>query len=116
MAMSKDRVEFILDPTTLKFRATYSRKESCPTTVKDFSTIYELLETTLGIPCGNGSQIIKRGIRVKIVCRPSQFARFLIKRNELGFVNGFIELEAVLVPENKDSLPVVDVSSRPSGC
>lgn len=35
-----------------------------------------------------------------IVCRPSQFARFLIFRNEAGIKNGFMDLQATLyVPE-----------------
>lgn len=39
-----------------------------------------------------------------IVCRPSQFARFLIFRNAAGIKNGFIDLQATLyVPEPKQS-------------
>lgn len=35
-----------------------------------------------------------------IVCRPSQFARFMIYRNEAGIKNGFMDLKADLfVPE-----------------
>ena len=48
----------------------------------------------------------------KIVCRPSQFARFLIYRNDLGGKNGFKCLEPVLVPAEQSS--VVDVSHNPA--
>lgn len=48
---------------------------------------------------------------ITIVCRPSQFARFLIKRNEVGFANGFKELHAELfIPEECPDF--LDVSKR----
>jgi len=46
-----------------------------------------------------------------IICRPSQFARFLIFRNEAGGDNTFKELEPELF--TPDSIPrVLDVSMR----
>lgn len=48
-----------------------------------------------------------------IVCRPSQFARFLILRNDRGLPNSFKELKPILF----EQLPVasqIDVSKRPN--
>jgi hypothetical protein len=39
---------------------------------------------------------------VRVECRPSQFARFLIYRDEEGAKNGFKDLHADIVPEEKD--------------
>jgi hypothetical protein len=50
---------------------------------------------------------------VTIICRPSQFARFLIFRNELGGRNSFKELNPVLfTPEVNPS--TFDVSRNPA--
>jgi len=46
---------------------------------------------------------------VTIICRPSQFAQFLIWRNENGAKNGFQELNAKLLPMQSES-KVFDVS------
>lgn len=48
-----------------------------------------------------------------IICRPSQFARFLIYRNELGGKNTFQALEAKLLPV-KEEPTVIDVSKEPA--
>jgi hypothetical protein len=54
---------------------------------------------------------------VMIECRPSQFARFLIKRNELGLNNGFKELfPRLYVPEAQEHTPFIDVSKRTHKC
>lgn len=47
-----------------------------------------------------------------IVCRPSQFARFIIMRNEAGITNWVKNLNAELfIPEPEST--IIDVSSRP---
>lgn len=46
---------------------------------------------------------------ITIICRPSQFARFLIRRHELGGKNVFSCLEPRLVPA-VDCAPQLDVS------
>lgn len=52
--------------------------------------------------------------RLEIICRPSQFARFLIYRNVMGGVNDFKNLDARLVtPEPPPEQPV-DVSKNPA--
>jgi hypothetical protein len=48
---------------------------------------------------------------VTIVCRPSQFARFLIYRNEAGGRNLFKELNPKLVEANPET--ILDLSTRP---
>jgi hypothetical protein len=45
-----------------------------------------------------------------VICRPSQFARFLIYRNEDGGRNGFKELNATLVPAT--DIEILDVSKN----
>jgi len=51
---------------------------------------------------------------VIIICRPSQFARFVIRRHEMGIQNMFAELEAELfTPEDKPTPTVFDVSNNP---
>lgn len=48
---------------------------------------------------------------VEIICRPSQFARFIIKRNELGLNNGLKELSPELYVPCQSAGPY-DVSKR----
>lgn len=53
------------------------------------------------------------GDTVIIVCRPSQFARFMIYRNDFGGKNSFKELNPVLfTPEAQK--PELDVSGNPA--
>lgn len=51
---------------------------------------------------------------VEVICRPSQFARFLINRSKFVRVNRFQELNAVLfVPEPVDEvIPVYKLDER----
>lgn len=53
-----------------------------------------------------------------VICRPSQFARFLIYRDQAGGRNGFKELNAVLFHPHQETVKVVDVSTNPhsTGC
>lgn len=52
---------------------------------------------------------------ITIVCRPSQFARFLILRNDRDMPNGFKELNPVLfVPEEEKRKQPIDASGRPN--
>ncbi|UCR81396.1 hypothetical protein [Brevundimonas phage AA] len=52
--------------------------------------------------------------RLEIICRPSQFARFLIHRNLMGGVNDFKNLEARLVTPAPPPTQPVDVSGNPA--
>jgi hypothetical protein len=47
---------------------------------------------------------------VEIICRPSQFARFMIKRNDAGGSNGFRELKPELFQPEPACDEPVDVS------
>lgn len=81
MAMSKDRVRFFIRENY------YGNKLQ-----KIFQQAFDLdYEETAGLMrrwrCG-----------FWIVCRPSQFARFMIFRNEVGLQNGFKDLKPKLVP------------------
>lgn len=103
VAMSKDRVKFKL----LAYM------------FGDFSLVGELLNRSFGVEYEQIRDMRDEAARhgyVEIICRPSQFARFLIYRESFGFQNMFKELEAKLfIPEQ----PVVkrepvDLSGNPS--
>ncbi|ADD21643.1 hypothetical protein [Caulobacter phage Cd1] len=99
MTMSKDRVHFFLP-------GQHANDGDSRTVAVDRAAV-----EAFGLPLSHAKAIRKR--RVEIVCRPSQFARFLIFRNVYGGVNDFKGLEAKLVtppapPEQ------VDVSRNPA--
>ena len=94
--MSKDRVRFVIPHCEL-----------------DKRKLQEVAEETLSISQSDILAAKSRYEGLTIICRPSQFARFLIARNEAGLPNGFKCLEPVLfvpVPENNP----IDVSKRPN--
>ena len=93
--MSKDRVHFNMPNET--WEGTHATR-----TAALFA---------LGMTSNEVTLAMREGAR--IVCRPSQFARFLIKRNEAGGRNGFKMLNAELVTPPEE-LCVVDVSKRPA--
>lgn len=96
MAMSRDRVEFTLYPDT-----------DTPT-LRAFKAAFGMdIPAARPLDWGTGS--------VTIICRPSQFARFLIYRNDYGGVNGFKCLNPKLVPA-RPVLPVYDVSAHSAEC
>jgi len=93
-AMSKDRVRFT-------FTDADSNKSACiQAAVKAFgmrmSQAYEAFNTA-----------------ATIICRPSQFARFLIYRSQNVTCNRFQQFEAELVTPKLDT--IVDVSTNPAG-
>ena len=56
---------------------------------------------------------------VEITCRPSQFARFLILRNDRGLLNGFKELNPKLFTPRENQSRVddtlkIDVATNPN--
>lgn len=93
MSMSRDRVHFELD--TLN-----SNHATRTAFMQAFGTQF---------PASSRSGV---GV-LTIICRPSQFARFLIYRNEHGGQNLFKELNAKLVPAAADP-PLLDVSGNPA--
>ncbi len=78
-------------------------------------TVQEMLKSTLGLRLdelpGAGDNYCR-----EVICRPSQFARFMIGRNDIGMRNGFKELDAVLFTPNNNGMsrPPADVSRRHS--
>lgn len=93
---SKDRVHF-------KLKAHFN---------SDRHKIATLLERAFGIYDAKVAYALIEN-EGTIICRPSQFARFLIWRDEAGMRNGFKELEAKLVPAVQP-LQVIDVSDNPA--
>jgi len=83
----------------------------------DSHTFRQLLNECFGISGHeiNGRQgtVDRYGQRgLAIICRPSQFARFLIKRHEAGLPNRFMDLKPMLFEVNPAKDPI-DVSDRP---
>lgn len=81
-------------------------------------TTHALLHDAFGI-YGPAFQDAKRQAKryghVEIICRPSQFARFIILREKHGFQNMFKELEADLfVPAEVIKQEPIDTSSNPA--
>jgi hypothetical protein len=102
MAMSKDRVKF-------RLRAYYF----------DFEKSRQLLKDSLGITWDQWNDLREAARNspnqeIEIICRPSQFARFLIMREAAGFQNMFKELHAELVVPVPPVPQPVDVSRNPS--
>lgn len=86
--MSKDRVRFTINSHVIKRTG-----------------IVELLREVFGL--------VEVWPNMKIICRPSQFCRFMIKRNEMDMTNGFKELEPELFTPTPNT-GAVDVSKRPN--
>jgi hypothetical protein len=100
--MSHDRVEFKIDLATMN---NATRKAFA----KAFGHPMKMIPKTYVWPKASVVNQV-----TTIVCRPSQFARFLIYRNELGGQNMFKELEPRLfVPEPAKPQPL-DVSLNPA--
>jgi hypothetical protein len=98
MSMSHDRVEFtlgFLGPThsTSSQAAVRAAKEAIGLTDSEIETLWQ------------------RPITLRV--RPSQFARFMILRNEYGGVNDFKGLKAKLVP-GEPPVERIDASARPN--
>jgi len=90
MAMSKDRVRFQLGPCI-----SYE--------------VAKLVKDTLGVDAPSFYTLDP----VTIICRPSQFARFLIERNNRGMANGFKELRPELfVPVVEKKPLILDASGN----
>lgn len=99
MTMSKDRVEF-------KLPCNYSYSNPAKKVTKNQALI-DATHKVLGLTREEMQKAIDGGWTIR--CRPSQFARFLIIRNNAGLPNSFKELNPKLVPGTKD---VLDVSER----
>jgi hypothetical protein len=95
MSMSRDRVRFKLDA---------SNADSA--TRRAFTSAFgQSLPHRPGYSFSPGGKVV-------IVCRPSQFARFLIFRNANDGKNSFKELEAELFTPCVENQPI-DVSTNP---
>jgi len=98
MSMSKDRVQFQL-------------KGSLLSGIQDPE---ELLRTTLGLDDQEICMVLNAHIEgITIECRPSQFARFLIRRNDLDGKNDFKSLKPRLIQPAPVERKII-VSDRPA--
>lgn len=98
MSMSKDRVEF------------YLRVDG--TSSAALGKVFKRAFGTDMPSRGAAHDGRSTGEFVKVICRPSQFARFLIWRNEAGLTNSFRELDARLVSGPAVVNPVCDVTNN----
>lgn len=97
MTMSKDRVRFTIP-------GAYLTRSSAEDYLK-------LLDDVFGIALGG----TKWGDDVTIICRPSQFARFLIERHKRGISNQFAVLNAELFQVSEERRPTIfDASAEPN--
>lgn len=90
MPMSTDLVEFVLKSGSL---GGVADKRA-------------LMRSTLGLQYDECSRVLRDPDGVVIRCRPSQFARFLIRRNEQGGQNMFKELTPKLIQEEPFDPPI----------
>lgn len=92
--MSRDRVSFFLH-----YR--YYGSEMC-----------DVMQRAFGIDLATFQEL--RGVNEGgfwILCRPSQFTRFMIYRDEAGVVNGFKDLNAVLI-KREQSVTIAEHVAR----
>lgn len=100
--MSRDRVRFDLST---------QKRGSSSTNRGNRKTTADLCRETLDLDITKYRDLDMKPVTV--VCRPSQFARFLIKRDEYGFANSFKTLNAELFTPVEPATPrLVDVSRR----
>ena len=102
MSMSKDRVEIFLGSQYI--RGGSNRGED---------GYRKLAEACFGLSPSQFDQMSQANPDgFTIICRPSQFARFLIMRNEMGLTNDFKGLKPRLIPEVR--IPeVINVAKNP---
>lgn len=92
--MSKDRVRFT-------FTDHDRNRQAC----------IDAASRAFGMNCGQAYDAFLQARM--IICRPSQFARFLIYRAEKVDCNAFKQFGAELIPAQSHD-PVIDVSKRPA--
>lgn len=96
MPMSKDRVHFLLKDSPKNVQATARAAEKA-----------------FGIPFSKARAALDNNYKpMKIICRPSQFARFLIYRSQEVSCNTFSQFQAELLPQHCDE--TLDVSGNPA--
>lgn len=95
MTMSKDRVRFTL-----------------PYFYWEKPQMQQAVYKAFGLPKYKIECHMQRSCDITIICRPSQFARFLIYRNELGLENGFKILKPELFTPEAET-KTLDVSGNP---
>jgi hypothetical protein len=98
MATSRDRVRFVI-PSHRYFSARYGCPDKAPKGKAAYCAYMDMVLETLGIRGEefNAAEAYHCGVKgVEILCRPSQFGRFMVRRNELGLENWSSELNAKL--------------------
>ncbi len=98
MAMSKDRVRFYIGAKYYK----EGNRAAMATVLRKAFDVDRVEANGLFDRSGEGFWI---------VCRPSQFARFMVYRNDQGLPNGFMDLRAELF-EPKPAAKELDVGER----
>ena len=77
-------------------------------------TIRDCAYETLGLTLGDMMAAVREGKDLKIICRPSQFARFVILRHvKYGEPNNMADLNMKLVKPKPTVDQPIDVSDRP---
>lgn len=99
MAMSKDRIHFLLKDNQSNLTPTANAAAQA-----------------FGISVATARSALRNGCHnpTKIICRPSQFARFLVYRSKEVTNNTFSQFEAELV--SGDVPKVMDVTTNQADC
>lgn len=113
MAMSKDRVRFSIPVNRLlRSEAGCSANKYfevvCSTLGMSFNQLNKALDNSQCSP-----RHMEWADRIHFICRPSQFARFVIARNDAGLCNAFKEIQPELfTPEDHEKIRPIDVSGN----
>lgn len=97
MVKSKDRVRFFLP-------GKYFQRHSTGTSSMERSVCKGILKRAFGLSSNDSHHLMQEWPEgFWITCRPSQFARFIVYRNDHGAcINGIKDLRPKLVPEEPD--------------
>ena len=99
MSASKDRIEFVLPSRYYYYAKGFSHSSSTLANGMSDSNCAKVLEKSFGLGRYRSHQLFKQNPdHFRIICRPSQFARFIVYRNEFGdCVNGIKDLNPKII-------------------
>ena len=99
MTMSNDQVKFKLSQNMYEYSSSKRKK------------MQKILQAAFDMNFRESNDLFSNACgEFYLICRPSQFARFLIYRNDEGLQNAFKELEAVLCTQKIGN--IIDVHKR----
>ena len=100
--MSKDRITFFISQQRYETEGSLYRQM--------IHDVFDLSPAAFNGAIAYFPDLVKRG--VAITCRPSQYGRFMVMRNSLGFTNDVKGLQAVLFQPEPEKAAAIDVTKR----